>query len=786
MFDSIRPEAVLSQKSKSPSVDDKSTSDDNKPSVARSSLRTAAREAKNASGALALSCESGSLRNRKTSLSSEQELRTHHLHSPPSVVHRSSSRASSKDASRTLLKRRSFSKQEEDGGYGGDMESDSDAPSALRQKNVHSHHRAHEKGSSKSTDTSESFLVADRYSSSRKRRLKGSRFRGEKKAMLVSFQGFQDIDGGASRRPSSDKSTVEIPSSSDQVPAPDNLNQQEQIPEAKSPEDVTETVKVDVAEGSIKAEADDCLAVDTKVPLNDEINQPIDNQNPSLSLNSESRNNGAPPEAAFNSNQEYHPAALYSMYASSSMYNMPYMQQQALYYQSIAPHFPYALWPPPPPPPPPPPDEEDTSCQLSVQENLVNSESLPSSETHQSLSSSLIQPCNHVQEVFSTQVQNSPSVFDPSLSTASQVPSQPVPSSISRDDTPAKKKKKKKSKKKKKKHKRKRSHADSDVYSSASSEYCVEYCSTLVNYEEAETAGSSRLDVESRSSTSLPLSADVPEAQESRNSNLNPSPKVKEDSQLLLKIDKTKISFNSADSNQHSRVSSAEDEISDASEKNQEKPMVTPLKLKLCGLKSDRTLRGGLVAREYQILDPDPSNVTEITPDTESPSITSLSKSTDCPSSSKSRAKKSKTSKSAKVALSNRSATKKSPSNLKVTSATTTSDSPVTLPACKVATTLQSLSQTLPGSVTTSRPGLQPEQHWKKRKLHVHEASVTIDEKLQMQPKKDQQSPAVNQSLTSSTTSKAVPVEAKTSLDKKTIKSSNNTLSSFTTSKGNI
>jgi len=441
----------------------------------------------------------------------------------------------------------------------------------------------------------------------------------------------------------------------------------------------------------------------------------------------------------YNSMQSYHPAyynpQMFS--AHSSMVNMTY--QQTFFYQQ---YYPYWQQPPPPPPPPPPPDDDP-------QQDMQDSTDQPNSKDSGTLTmpepqidSSSVAQCNqHYDNNYSSlqQVHYFPT-FSDQFPNTSEVPTHPDISSLPGESTEAHaKKKKKKSKKKKKKKKRKRKHSKleresgKEQYSSASSgydEWGVEYCSTLVENEPTEKVESpipEAVPSETAQASSTFVTSNDPKLEPSLSKN-EPESKTetKKESKLLLKIDKSKfVSTPSPEKDKSSSESSDEDALSSEDSKPN-KPYITPLKLKLCGQKSDRTLRGGLVAREYQILESENSNISKSADSSTTKQTIITSPKTETKSLPVSNNFKSKVTKppgkSNKTSQQKKANSRKHTVSKSPAQTLSTSNSGISLSANKVTDKIAG-SQTVPAKQTNA----VPERHWKKRKLHVHEASVTTN-----------------------------------------------------------
>ena len=347
------------------------------------------------------------------------------------------------------------------------------------------------------------------------------------------------------------------------------------------------------------------------------------------------------------------PVLGYSYY-NHPMMNMQYLPQQ--YFMSQ--FFPFWAHPPPPPPPPPPPDED-----------VCNSQQLATPEDFTSPPVS----CN---QEYNSQVPISSDYFpNPSEVQVADT------SSLRNDDVVHVHRKKKSKKKKKKKHKRKHSRHESPG-SSGPDSFCITYCSTL---DHQQPVSPSEVEDDAGPSISPPSSA------------------LHESSKLLLKIDKNRLTTSpTVERNAPSPIAGPSVGL----------PHITPLKLKLCGQKSDRTLRGGLVAREYQILESaslSPDH--ERTGDVATAAEERKEKKTRPKKTSKVKAKKSD----------KKQIDKKISHPLPNAFA---ADPPAPLP-------VQTFPLASPDALNRglgSKPSTTiPERHWKKRKLHVHEASVTSD-----------------------------------------------------------
>ena len=287
------------------------------------------------------------------------------------------------------------------------------------------------------------------------------------------------------------------------------------------------------------------------------------------------------------------------------------------------------------------------------------------------------------------------------------------------------------------------SDSENELCSSASSgsdEWGIEYCSTLVDNEPVEQADILTPDV-LPVETSQPCTSTISNKLDFQSSptsmELEAQTVDKRDSKLLIKIDKSKLSSSPLEGPSESE-SSNEDALSSEGAKPSRRPMITPLKLKLCGQKSDRTLRGGLVAREYEILEPSvsensfqplneapdfspksqPANQLN-TPQTVEKNI-STTPSNNKPKTTKATGKTAKKTNQKKTNTSKKQATSKVP-----TQTTEISSSTASVPTSKVADQAPG-----PPSAVQAKPSQTsaiPERHWKKRKLHVHEASVTTN-----------------------------------------------------------
>ena len=654
--------------------------------------------------------------------------------------------------SSVLLHNLSSEEDEEDRGYRGDMdESDIDIPSH-RHKTALPRHRSHKDALPlKSTDTSEScYGESQKRLSPRKRRLKSTRSRTlpERKESLVSFQGFKDLEDESAEPEAKSPRKLSKPENVDVEKSPKESPNFDAVVKEKSPvsiEPITmeatpavnlavespkenpdiESTVLSARNDSALPEAGDPFEENKVNDISEEVNGPSEL---AVALTEENALTGS---GMYDSFQNYQ-AAYYNpqMYAShGSMVNMSI--QQTFFYQQ---YYPY--WQQPPPPPPPPPDDDPPEENQEPAEQLVSQESTNFTIPEAPLDSASTAQCN--QHFDNLQVQYFPT-FSDQLPNVSEVPAHPDISSLGDSIESHSKKKQKKSKKKKKKKKRKRKHSrmnpesGNEIYSSASSgydEWGFEYCCTLVHNEPVDQA-------QSPFSESVPFEAAQPIV---TLNDLEPEPsplgieseaptETKKESKLLLKIDKSKYKNSPPVKESSSSVSSDEDAAS-SNDAKLNKPYITPLKLKLCGQKSDRTLRGGLVAREYQILE---SNVQEDSNLVDPSPHRSGSKQSIASHSAKEAKSSSFVSKSAKSKVSKapnkttKTTQKKSNSKKHTVSkspaqAVGTSNSGTSIPSSKT-------FEKIPGpqTVQTKQPSTIPERHWKKRKLHVHEASVTTN-----------------------------------------------------------
>ena len=739
-----------------------------KSSSGRTARRLSSSKAKNDSGALGLSRKSVSLDIEE----SEQGLRKHDSRrEPPSKLlehRRTSGEATSEDVSRSSKNFRRPSKEDDDGGYRGDIgESDSDVAGPSRHKtSLHRHRLSHKEDNlTKSTDTSEPYYGEGRMKSSpRKRRLK-SRMQAEHKVPLVSFQGFKDLDDDAYSDETKTKISKTLPASNESNlfdEASPTAVQQERptsLSEDTKP-NLSDEVKVTdlPAEENVPEEQLEKSPSQTNIPDQEKTHQPeiqtktppesvtdlektgdqmtADTPSTSVDATVSSQND---PNPAFShhlySSAQSYPAAFYG--SAMSMVDMNYLQQQNYFYQS---QF-YPYWAPPPPPPPPPDDVspqhptgsvelEDTGDQLAQDPNLsVN-------QLH-AVSDAL---CNQLDNT-SSQVPFYPIVSDFNVLNPNMSEVHTQQSSIVMDESErAAKKKKKKSKKKKKKKKRKRKHSrverdsNSDMFSSANSgsdEYCVAYCSTIVDSQ--PSAETERTSAEPGNSETVISDTSLMPPQNDNVSTLQNEPTAQsethEESKLLLKIDKKLFASSSHVKSSGESESLDDDSNSTSGEKTKDKPFITPLKLKLCGQKSDRTLRGGLVAREYQILEPGASQSPESKPavsslDTEEKSSVESKSFVKAPRAKplKSRIKSTKQSSKTTKSTPQKNSSKKYVPASNPTSRNTTNSG---LPTTSIQQTSSGTTSELLSRIKPNQSNSIPERHWKKRKLHVHEASVT-------------------------------------------------------------
>ncbi|XP_076812997.1 uncharacterized protein LOC143459628 [Clavelina lepadiformis] len=570
-----------------------STSTGSNETSTRPPKRLAASNAKNESGALARSCDSSGESGEK-GMSHGQGLRRKRTF--PRQEESSSKKENLKRNKRSkavtspdpdsgvMLSISNIQKDEDDGGYRGDMdESDSDTSCPSRHKIKHPASSGDGRLLKRVSGSEDSAPVGRRQQkiSPLKRKRSRTRYNRPRESTNVLFKGFMDVESNDMKKsPSAPPSSTNLPSPKE----PKNEHAAGDLPEVNTEHNPASSV---VGGLDLKV-SDPSLIPPYHLPYKPPYMNAMHYQAALL------QTTGLCPQAHMTGMpclppNVYYPVPPYAMWpphAGAGQAPYPLMMHQNIPSGSQDNNSPTLVLP-----------DSTLSPESQQKPAIVNqtSEQLADDSTVVSLASGL-QPQDGSSSVLCKVDAPASSCIEPETKL-------PIKSEVNHSDSNKKKKHKKSKKKKKKKRKRQSSiesrqdsYSEVDRLSSGSGydEYCVEYCSTLpTNPPEDEE----NLSVdESRNNSS----------EHPTNSSFEEVTPAEPHNKLLLKIDKKMLTLSEV---KESSDRSSEENQRDTDPNEDEKGIIMPLKLKLCGQKSDRTLRGGLVAREYQILEPNASSV---------------------------------------------------------------------------------------------------------------------------------------------------------------------------------